>query len=125
MADFYDRMQATATRLLAKYSQDKGGTELIKIRRKAVTHPVNPWTPLLAAPSDRTLTAVVEPVAKRYLTNVNIKQDDRMVIFNVLSGFEPDINDTILINNVEFTIKVLECYPDAGTKVYYEAVIGA
>ena len=125
MADFYDRMQATALRLLTKYNQDKGGTEPIKIRRNIVASLVNPWTPSLVSFTDYDLKAVVEPVSKRYLNNANITKDDRMIIFNVISGFTPDINDQILIGSKLFEIKALECYPDAGTRVYYEAVIGA
>lgn len=125
MADFYDRMQATATRLLGKYNQDKGGTEPIKIRRTATANVVNPWNPMVLSAADQDLKATVEPVAKKYIDGKNITKDDRMVIFNVISGFSPDINDQILIGSKLFEIKKLECYPDAGTPVYYEAVISA
>lgn len=112
-------MQGTATRLLNKFKQGE-----IKLRRTSQAVASNPWNPISASSSDYDLFAAVEPVSKGYIDNQTITADDRMVIFNVIE-FEPDIGDLIIIDGKAFEMKRLRRYPQAGTPVYYEAIICA
>lgn len=119
MADFYERMQATATRLLTKYKQ---GTVIL--RRSTITTGSNPWSPIADTPVDHTLKCVVEPVHQKYIDNSTVLSTDRQVLFSSLE-FEPENTDQIVIDGEVFEIKKLLRYPSAGIAIYYTAIISA
>lgn len=119
MANFYERMQSTATRLLTKFQQ---GT--ILLRRSTVSSGSSPWNPSISSFTDYTLRCVVEPVYTKYIDNTTVLSTDRMVLFDILE-VEPVLTDRIVIDGKTFEIKRLLRYPNAGIPIYYTAIINA
>ena len=119
MADFYERMQATATRLLTKYKQGS-----VIFRRISITAGSNPWDASVGSSVDYTLKCAVEPVHQKYIDNSTVLSTDRQVLFSSLE-IEPENTDQIIIDGKTFEIKKLMRYPSAGIPIYYTAIIGA
>ncbi len=117
--DFYNRMQATATRLLLKYKQGSAS-----LRRAETALLGKPWTPNKITFVDYPLTVVVEPVFKQFVDNSLVTADSRMVIFQKLS-IEPMMTDQIILGSVLFEVKKFLRYPATGIVVYYAAIISA
>lgn len=77
MADVYDRLRATALRLIAKYGRD------VTVRFATDAAPADstkPWNPSPPAFADATVKGVVTPVEEQYVNGTTILSTDQQVI---------------------------------------------
>jgi hypothetical protein len=120
MAKFdYDRMQATATRLMTRFNQ--GVVTLT--RPGTVTPPENPWEPPIESdPIVYTLNAVVKAVEDKFIDGTLIFATDRMVICSVLP-VEVLPGDLMSIDGKAVTIIKTMRIPDAGVAIAWKFIV--
>lgn len=119
MAFNYTNLQATASKLLANFSQ--GAVELV--RSNGVVAGVNEWDlPTDNTPTTYTLDAVVEGVNKSLVDGVNILASDLKVTFAAFQ-ISPSVNDKINIDGNSKTIVSLTAIPSAGVVCAWEAIV--
>ena len=121
MADIYERMQATAKRLLAPTSEGglgQGSIELIRYIEGAA--PANPWEPPVPPLREITvLDGVARGVGKELIgapveTGGQIEATDLTVIVAPWGGtYEP--GDVLEVDDKPVTILKIENIPAAGT----------
>ena len=120
MAKFdYARMQATASRLLDRFSQGvitltKPGTE---------TPGPNPWDPpVVTDPVTHTLNATAKPVSEEFINGTTIVATD-IEITAAVFGADPDPADQMEIDGQPMTIIEVMRIPAAGTVVVWKLIV--
>ena len=119
MADFYNRMQQTATRLLTKFNQ--GVIQFI--RDGEPEEPANPWEPPVGGePIVVTLQATAKGVGQEYLSEGFITQSDIHVTAADF-GYVPTTTDRVSIDGVERQILMVQQIPAAGVPVSWVLIV--
>ena len=110
MSQFYDRLQGTASRLMAKFKQ---GAVVYTITG-APTGPA--WNPTPGAPVSYTLDATVQGVEADYVDGSLILATDKQVTCAVF-GAEPSLAGTITIDGKVCQIVRVDKVPGAGVTI--------
>ena len=116
MSDFYGRLQGTASRLMAKFSQG----QVVYTITGAPTGPA--WNPTPGAPVSYTLDAAVAVVGtidggfNRYVDGTLILASD-MVVTCAVFGAEPSLAGTIAIDGKVCQIVRVDKVPGAGVTI--------
>ena len=118
MSDFYGRLQGTASRLMAKFSQ---GQVVYTIAGPA-TGPE--WNPTPGAPVSYTLDATVQGVEADYVDGSLILATDKQVTCAVF-GAEPSLAGTITIDGKVCQIVRVDKVPGAGTVIAWRIFVRA
>jgi hypothetical protein len=116
MADFYGRMQKTASRLL----KDKRQGDIIYVQPGATSGPA--WDPVVSPPINHTLDATVSGVAFKYVDGSQVLATDQMVIAAVF-GVEPSMSGTVTINGRAHQIVRIDRVPGSGTVVAWRVFV--
>ena len=118
MSDFYGRLQGTASRLMAKFSQ---GQVVYTIAGPA-TGPE--WNPTPGAPVSYTLDATVQGVEADYVDGSLILATDKQVTCAVFAA-EPSLDGTITIDGKVCQIVRVDKVPGAGTVIAWRIFVRA
>ena len=118
MSDFYGRLQGTASRLMAKFSQ---GQVVYTITGPA-TGP--DWNPTPGAPVSYTLDATVQGVEADYVDGSLILATDKQVTCAVFA-VEPSLAGTITIDGKVCQIVRVDKVPGAGTVIAWRIFVRA
>ena len=118
MSDFYGRLQGTASRLMAKFSQ---GTVAYTITG-APTGPE--WDPAPGVPVSYTLDATVQGVEADYVDGSLILATDKQVTCAVFA-VEPSLAGTITIDGKVCQIVRVDKVPGAGTVIAWRIFVRA
>jgi len=113
---FYNRLQATATKLLGEYAQ---GT-ITHIRDGEPTGPSYDPTPGL--PVVTAVTASVKGVSSKYVQDGFISMQDLELICSVF-GFTPVQSDRFSIDGRQLQVIMVEPIPAAGTTVAWRVFL--
>ena len=116
MADFYGRMQATASRLLKKFNQPS--IEYVQLEQQAGA---DPWDPVQSNPVNYPLYATATGVEQRYLTDLITQSDIQLnvAVFDVV----PNKDGVIKMDGVEKQIIDYMKIPASGTTVSYKIFV--
>lgn len=106
----YDRMQATATRLLGQYSQ---GT-IKYLAPVAVTGPA--WAPTVGTPTEYTLKATANGVLQKFVDGTLVLASDIQIMCAVFD-VSPTTSGVIDIDGRKHQIVRVDQIPAAGTPV--------
>lgn len=118
MSDFYGRLQGTASRLMAKFSQ---GQAVYTITGPS-TGPE--WNPTPGAPVSYTLDATVQGVEADYVDGSLILATDKQVTCAVFA-VEPSLAGTITIDGKVCQIVRVDKVPGAGTVIAWRIFVRA
>ena len=115
MAEFYGRLQGTASRLMQRFKQG--------IVTYTITGPYTgpEWAPIPGAPVTYTLDATVQGVGDMYRNSTLIRESDLLVTCAVF-GAEPVLQGTISIDGAVMQIVQVKALPAAGTVVAWQIV---
>ena len=117
MAEFYERMQGTADRLLKSKAQ---GTVSLKRITTAAPDPSTPWIPGSETVTTYALNATVKRLHQRYESGVLVVETGDMVTFAV-PAVTPVLSDKLVIDGTERVMTNLTPVPAAGTPVMFKA----
>lgn len=115
----YSRMQATASRLLDRFSQ---GTVTLTRTVPGTPNPETPWIPAAPTTTTYTLGATVAAVGDEFVDGSTILATDRMVTAAVF-GAEPKPGDTLSIDGKAVTMVKQMRIPAAGTVVAWRFIV--
>lgn len=116
MSAFYDRMRATATRLVNRF--DQGGTSILL---EVVTRNPDPRLPPTVVATTRQIPAVAFGVKENMVTaDANIVATDMYVIVGAEEGYVPVAGDKVRINSSDRLITVVRPIPAAGMPCAYK-----
>ena len=118
MSDFYGRLQGTASRLMAKFSQG----QVVYTITGAPTGPA--WDPTPGAPVSYTLDATVQGVEADYVDGSLILATDLQVTCAVF-GAEPSLAGTITIDGMILQIVRVDKVPGAGVTIAWRIFVRA
>ena len=118
MTGFYGRLQGTASRLMAKFSQG----QVVYTITGAPTGPA--WDPTPGTPVSYTLDATVQGVAKEYVDGTLILATDLQVTCAVF-GAEPSLAGTITIDGKVCQIVRVDKVPGAGVTIAWRIFVRA
>jgi hypothetical protein len=118
MSDFYGRLQGTASRLMAKFSQG----QVVYTITGAPTGPA--WNPTPGAPVSYTLDATVQGVDADYVDGSLILATDKQVTCAVFA-VEPLLAGTITIDGKVCQIVRVDKVPGAGTVIAWRIFVRA
>ena len=118
MSAFYDRLQGTASRLMAKFSQG----QVVYTITGAPTGPA--WNPTPGAPVSYTLDATVQGVEADYVDGSLILATDKQVTCAVFA-VEPSLAGTITIDGKVCQIVRVDKVPGAGTVIAWRIFVRA
>lgn len=118
MSDFYGRLQGTASRLMAKFSQG----QVVYTITGAPTGPE--WNPTPGAPVSYTLDATVQGVEADYVDGSLILATDKQVTCAVFA-VEPSLAGTITIDGKVCQIVRVDKVPGAGTVIAWRIFVRA
>ena len=118
MSDFYGRLQGTASRLMAKFSQG----QVVYTIAGPSTGPE--WNPTPGAPVSYTLDATVQGVEADYVDGSLILATDKQVTCAVF-GAEPSLAGTITIDGKVCQIVRVDKVPGAGTVIAWRLFVRA
>lgn len=116
MADFYGKMQGTASRLLTKFKQGA----VIYIEPGATTG--DPWNPVEGTPTNHELNAAVSGVSDQYVDGSTVLSSDLMVTCAVFD-VEPSLDGTMTIDGEAVQIIRVMPKPAAGTTVAWSVIV--
>ena len=116
MADFYERMQGTATKLIGKFKQGS----IIYLEKGAETG--DPWNPQAGADIPHVLKATARGVSKEYIDNTTILDGDLMLSVAVFDT-EPEMSGRISIDGRLHEIVKIIRLPSAGTIVSWSIIV--
>lgn len=115
----YNKMQATATRLLNKYTQ--GAVSLIRV--SAPMQSANEWDlPIEGQETEYPLSAIVKGVSEQYVDNSTIVATDLEVSVSVFDT-TPTLGDKIVIDGKDKTILKIIAVPSAGTVCLWKLIV--
>jgi hypothetical protein len=116
VADFYKRMQATASKLLAKFNQ--GSIEYVQLEQQSGA---NPWDPVQSNPVVYPVDATATGVDQRYLTDLITQSDIQLnvAVFDVM----PNKDGLFKLDGVEKQIIEIQKVPATGTTVSYKIFV--
>lgn len=118
MADFYERLQGTATRLLTKFSQGA----IVYNAAGATTG--DEWNPVKGIASQYPVKGTVSGVSKEYVDDATVQASDLMVSLAVFD-VEPDMTGTMTIDGIDHQIIKIMQKPAAGTTVAWSLIVRA
>ena len=118
MSDFYGRLQGTASRLMAKFSQG----QVVYTITGAPTGPA--WDPTPGAPVSYTLDATVQGVEADYVDGSLILATDKQVTCAVFA-VEPSLAGTITIDGKVCQIVRVDKVPGAGAVIAWRIFVRA
>lgn len=118
MSGFYGRLQGTASRLMAKFSQG----QVVYTITGAPTGPE--WNPTPGAPVSYTLDATVQGVEADYVDGSLILATDKQVTCAVFA-VEPSLAGTITIDGKVCQIVRVDKVPGAGTVIAWRIFVRA
>ena len=118
MSDFYGRLQGTASRLMAKFSQG----QVVYTITGAPTGPA--WNPTPGAPVSHTLDATVQGVEADYVDGSLILATDKQVTCAVFA-VEPSLAGTITIDGKACQIVRVDKVPGAGVTIAWRIFVRA
>ena len=118
MSDFYGRLQGTASRLMAKFSQG----QVVYTITGAPTGPA--WDPTPGAPVSYTLDATVQGVEAEYVDGSLILATDKQVTCAVFA-VEPSLAGTITIDGKVCQIVRVDKVPGAGLTIAWRIFVRA
>lgn len=115
MSAFYDRMRATAARLVTRFDQE--GTEAVL---RVVTPNPDPLLPPVITESVAPFRAVVRGVsAQLAAASPDLELTDLQVITDAVNGYVPETTQHVLINGTARGIIRVDAIPAAGDPVAY------
>jgi hypothetical protein len=120
--EFYSKMQATANRLL------KGkGQEITLTRRTAGTYGPATGTAAVTTTTQTAYGAMFE-YGDKNIDGVLIKEGDKQLLLSALNSagtalVAPQLNDTVTINTVVYTVVRIKPLSPAGTTVLFDCNI--
>lgn len=118
MSGFYGRLQGTASRLMAKFSQG----QVVYTITGAPTGPE--WNPTPGAPVSYALDATVQGVEADYVDGSLILATDKQVTCAVFA-VEPSLAGTITIDGKVCQIVRVDKVPGAGTVIAWRIFVRA
>lgn len=118
MSAFYGRLQGTASRLMAQFSQG----QVVYTITGAPTGPE--WNPTPGAPVSYTLDATVQGVGADYVDGSLILATDKQVTCAVFA-VEPSLAGTITIDGKVCQIVRVDKVPGAGTVIAWRIFVRA
>ena len=118
MAEFYGRLQGTASRLMQRFKQG--------IVTYTITGPdTGPeWAPIPGAPVTYALDATVQGVGDMYRNSTLIRESDLLVTCAVF-GAEPELTGTLSIDGAVMQIVQVQQVPAAGVPVAWKIIARA
>jgi len=119
MSQFYDRMRATATKLLTTYKQ---GT--VEIGRPVVTPGANPWDAPTTATDWTALNAVARGVSQALVDGTQVLASDLMILVAV-SDYAYQVSDLIRLDGKQVAIVRVDQIPAAGDPVVIRFIVRA
>lgn len=116
MADFYKRMQGTASKLLAKFNQ--GAIEYVQLEQQAGA---NPWDPVTLNPVAYPVNATAMGPELRYQNDLITASDMQLnvAVFDV----EPNKDGLFKLGGVEKQIIEIMKIPATGATVSYKIFV--
>ena len=120
--EFYSKMQATANRLL------KGkGQEITLTRQTAVAYDPATGTAAVTTTTQTAYGAMFE-YGDKNIDGVLIKEGDKQLLLSALNSagtalVAPQLNDTVTINTVVYTVVRIKPLSPAGTTVLFDCNI--
>ena len=120
--EFYSKMQATANRLL------KGkGQEITLTRQAAGAYNVATGTAAVTTTTQTAYGAMFE-YGDKNIDGVLIKEGDKQLLLSALNSagtalVAPQLNDTVTINTVVYTVVRIKPLSPAGTTVLFDCNI--
>jgi hypothetical protein len=120
--EFYAKMQATANRLL------KGkGQEITLTRQAAGAYNVSTGTAAVTTTAQTAYGAMFE-YGDKNIDGVLIKEGDKQLLLSALNSagtalVAPQLNDTVTINTVVYTVVRIKPLSPAGTTVLFDCNI--
>ena len=120
--EFYSKMQATANRLL------KGkGQEITLTRQAAGAYNVSTGTASVTTTTQTAYGAMFE-YGDKNIDGVLIKEGDKQLLLSALNSagtalVAPQLNDTVTINTVVYTVVRIKPLSPAGTTVLFDCNI--
>jgi hypothetical protein len=120
--EFYSKMQATANRLL------KGkGQEITLTRQAAGAYNVATGTAAVTTTTQTAYGAMFE-YGDKNIDGVLIKEGDKQLLLSALNSagtalVAPQLNDTVTINTVVYTVVRIKPLSPAGTTVLFDCTI--
>ena len=120
--EFYSKMQATANRLL------KGkGQEITLTRQAAGAYNVSTGTASVTTTTQTAYGAMFE-YGDKNIDGVLIKEGDKQLLLSALNSagtalVAPQLNDTVTINTVVYTVVRIKPLSPAGTTVLFDCTI--
>lgn len=118
MSDFYGRLQGTASRLMAKFSQG----QVVYTITGPSTGPE--WNPTPGTPVSYTLDATVQGVEADYVDGTLILATDKQVTCAVFA-VEPSLAGTITIDGKVCQIVRVDKVPGAGPVIAWRVFVRA
>ena len=118
MADFYGRLQGTASRLLKQFKQG----EVVYVQPGTTTGPA--FNPVVGAPTNYQLNATVSGVSAVYVDETLILATDLQVITSVFDA-EPTLDGTLTIDDKSLQIVKIDQIPAAGTVLAWRIFVRA
>jgi hypothetical protein len=115
MADFYGRMQKTASRLL----KDKRQGDIIYVQPGTTSGPA--WNPVVSPPINHTLDATAAG-ASEYADGSQVLASDKVVTAAVFA-VEPSTSGCVLINGASHEVVKIERIPESGTVVAWRVFV--
>lgn len=120
--EFYSKMQATANRLL------KGkGQEITLTRQTAGAYDPATGTAAVTVTTQTAYGAMFE-YGDKNIDGVLIKEGDKQLLLSALNSagtalVAPQLNDTVMINTVVYTVVRIKPLSPAGTTVLFDCTI--
>lgn len=116
MADFYKRMQGTASKLLAKFNQ--GVIEYVQLEQQAGA---NPWDPVTSNPVAYPVSGTSKGPELRYQNDLITASDFQLniAVFDV----EPNKEGVFKLDGVEKQIIEIMKVPATGVTVSYKIFV--
>ena len=120
--EFYSKMQATANRLV------KGkGQEITLTRQAAGAYNVSTGTASVTTTTQKAYGAMFE-YGDKNIDGVLIKEGDKQLLLSALNSagtalVAPQLNDTVTINTVVYTVVRIKPLSPAGTTVLFDCNI--
>ena len=116
MSAFYDRMGATATRLIRRF-----GFEVTLEKRGATTGPE--WAPVAGTPTTHPLVAIDQNIQHRDETGTLIGTSSRVLMVEAI-GIVPAKADRVMVRGVWH--EIVDVMPEAtgGVDLFYSLTLG-
>ena len=116
MSAFYDRMGATATRLIRRF-----GFEVTLEKRGATTGPE--WAPVAGTPTTHALVAIDQNIQRRDETGTLIGTSSRVLMVEAI-GVVPAKADRVMVRGVWH--EIVDVMPEAtgGVDLFYSLTLG-